>query len=448
MYSRHPLAFYLTWVVALVILPLPLILILATGLSVSATKLVSYSFGTMAYVWWLVAVALSARPQWLDRKIGLPEIYFIHGMLGVLALIVATIHVLQSNTHKVWVYWTGQIAWILAIIGIVYAAFFLSGWFVDRLPLVREAKRRITRILTHQVSIWVHRLHFVAIGLILIHMHASKPIANLTGFLPLIHAYTWPAVGLYVWAKWIAPRKQAHRAYVVSNTPLNHDTHQVVLCLDERAPVYEPGDFYFLRFKGANVVSGEPHPFSVTYTPEIEAAKVAALANEGSLAAHTRLLTFTIRELGDFTQHIGKVPVDTTVWLEGPFGRFNRVLRDDPDHQRLVLIGMGTGIAPILSLALGYAHKRPTTVFHTVHHEDDFYYVDRFTELAEAYPHNAYHHKVHRYTPEDLASMLGDELTTARYVIVGGASAVLDSLKMLVAMGVPAKNIIDERLTM
>ena len=109
---------------------------------------------------------------------------------------------------------------------------------------------------------------------------------------------------------------------------------------------------------------------------------------------------------------------------------------------------MGTGIAPILSLALGYAHKRPTTVFHTVHHEDDFYYVDRFTELAEAYPHNAYHHKVHRYTPEDLASMLGDELTTARYVIVGGASAVLDSLKMLVAMGVPAKNIIDERLTM
>lgn len=448
MANRHPRAWYLTWVVALIVLPLPPVLALNLGLDVSVTKLVGYNFGVMCYVWWLVAVALSARPSWLDRKIGLPEVYFIHGVLGVLALAAGTIHVFQTHTHKFWVYWTGQIAWILAIVGIVYGAFFLSGWLVDRIPQARMAKSKLTRVLTHQVSVWIHRLHFVVIGLILVHIHVIKQVSNVTSFLVLIHVYTWIAVGMYVWAKWVNPAKQRHRAYVLSNTPLNRDTHQVVLILDEQAPAYEPGDFYFLRFKGTETVSSEPHPFSVTFTPEYEEARVTDLAKTGAVESSTRLLTFTIRELGDFTNHISKVPVDTTVWLEGPFGRFNRVLRKDPTDQRLVLIGMGTGIAPILSLALGYAHKRPITIVHTVHEENDFYYVDRFQGLVETYPGTVYHHKVHRYTPEAIADLMGDELTTSRYVIVGGASAVLETQRMLIRLGVPAPQIIDERLTM
>lgn len=448
MTHRHPRAWYLTWVVTFLVLPLPLMLALTLGLDVSVKKLVAYNFGVVCYVWWLVAVALSARPSWLDRKIGLPEIYLVHGVLGVAALVAGTVHVFQTHTHKFWVYWTGQIAWILAIVGIVYAAFFLSGWLVDRMPMARAAKYWLTRVLTHQVSVWIHRLHFVVIGLILAHVHVIKQVSNVTSFLVLMHLYTWIAVGMYGWAKWVNPARNRHRAYVVSNTPLNRDTHQVVLKLDEQAPAYEPGDFYFLRFKDTKVVSGEPHPFSVTFTPEIEEARVADLAMAGELAAGTRLLTFTIRELGDFTRHISKVPANTTVWLEGPFGRFNRVLREDPTDQRLVLIGMGTGIAPILSLALGYAHKRPMTVFHTVHEEDDFYYVDRFQGLADTYPDAIYHHKVHRYSPEAIVELMGEELTTSRYVIVGGASAVLDTQRMLVSLGVPAAQVIDERLTM
>lgn len=449
MFKRYPIAVYCTWVLLLVILPAPLVFVLNQGLEVSSSKLVIYDLGVICYVWWLASVGLSARPQWLDRLIGLPELYFIHAGLGVLALIAGSLHALQAHTHKFWVYWTGQIAWILAIFGLLYSVFFLSGWLVERIPVIEAAKQRITRVLTHQVSVWIHRLHFVVIGLVLVHVHVIKQITNVPAFIVGMHLYTWLAIGMYVWAKYIAPHKQIHRGYVVANRPITRDTHQVVIKLDEHAPVYEPGDFYFLSFKGCEAVSGEPHPFSVTFTPEAEGEHLANRPEYlEKLAANTRLLTFTIRELGDFTKHISNIPVDTTVRLEGPFGRFNRVLRDDDPNQRLVLIGMGTGIAPIMSLALGYAHKRPITIFHTVRQEEDFFYVDRFKELATTYPSMVYHHKVHRYSPEMMVELLGEDLTSARYVIVGGASAVLKTNRLLKRLGIPGNQIIDERLTM
>ncbi len=446
--KRYPLAWFITWFVVLFVLPAPLVLLLHMGLDAPLEKIVIYDLGTICYVWWLISVALSARPSWLDRRIGLPEIYFIHGFLGVLALGAGTIHVFNTKTPKAIVYWTGQIAWYLAIFGLLYAIFFLSGWLVDRMPIARGIKQRVTRILKHQVSVRIHQLHFVVIGLILVHVHVITKIASIPGFLIVIDAYTVFAVGTYLWAKAVVNESKRRRGYVLSNTPLNRDTHQLVIRLDEQAPGYEPGDFYFLSFRGTTAISPEPHPFSATYTPAVEATNLEAFTHHPKTTPHTRLLTFTIRELGDFTQHISKVPIDTTVQLEGPFGRFNRVLRDDSPTQRLVLIGMGTGIAPILSLALGYAAIRPVTIFHTVHTEDDFYYVDQFEALQEAHEETVYHRKIHRYTPEAIAELMGEDLSCARYVIVGGASAVLKMHHVLVGLGVPAHHIVDERLTM
>ena len=81
----------LTWLV-LIISPFPLIIILNRGLIDTPGHLLAYDLGVVAYVWWLMIILMSTRPHWLIQQIGMPALYAIHGALGVMALIAATIH--------------------------------------------------------------------------------------------------------------------------------------------------------------------------------------------------------------------------------------------------------------------------------------------------------------------------------------------------------------------
>lgn len=85
--KNHKIASGLIWIILMIILPLPLVLILNTGLVDSTSNLIAYDFGIFAYVWWLADVYLATRPKWIANSIGLPSMYFIHGMLAVFAIL-------------------------------------------------------------------------------------------------------------------------------------------------------------------------------------------------------------------------------------------------------------------------------------------------------------------------------------------------------------------------
>lgn len=71
----------LVWGVVLFVLPLPLIQTLAAGLpSIYASEALAVQVGSIAYVWFLTSIYLATRPHWLDRLIGLPSIYMVHGI--------------------------------------------------------------------------------------------------------------------------------------------------------------------------------------------------------------------------------------------------------------------------------------------------------------------------------------------------------------------------------
>lgn len=73
----------LVWLIILVILPLPLLWLLNAGLTDSFHNLLIYDLGLLAYTYWLTIVYLSTRPKWLERWLGLPKMYLVHGLLGV-----------------------------------------------------------------------------------------------------------------------------------------------------------------------------------------------------------------------------------------------------------------------------------------------------------------------------------------------------------------------------
>lgn len=128
------------WSVA-VVFPLPLMLVydaLATE-PVNLKQLVL--FGLIAYCWWLLAILLSIRPRWLDRFVGMPAVYRLHGVLGIGALVLAYIHDQNSYTSNRLAETLGDWGLYGAIFTLCLAVFFLSGWLVDRSRPLLMARR-------------------------------------------------------------------------------------------------------------------------------------------------------------------------------------------------------------------------------------------------------------------------------------------------------------------
>lgn len=236
----------------------------------------------------------------------MPTVYLLHGLLGVFAIGLATIHKFLSFSMFPLIKDTGNIAWYLEIFLIIYAILFLSGWLVDRVALLRHAKGLLERhLFKHQVSLWIHRLNWVVVALIWLHVQLISRL-DIPAFRLVFNLYTLMTILVYLWWK-IRQRHGFQRGVVVTNEAIDNHLQSLTVQLTTNRRPYHAGDFYFIRFDHAFRGSGEEHPFSVASVPNQK--------NE---------VTFMVQRLGDYTDQVAQVPVGTKVKLEGPFGRFDQ----------------------------------------------------------------------------------------------------------------------------
>lgn len=388
MVKRRRVDLALTWLV-LIISPFPLIIILNHGLIDTPEHLLAYDLGIVAYVWWLMIVLLSTRPHWLTQRIGMPALYAIHGALGVMALIAATIHRFTSFSMFPLIKQTGDIAWYLEIFLLAYAVLFLSGWFVDHLRNLRRLKAWIEHhLLNHQVTMWIHRLNFIVIALIWIHVHVIPRLGMVPGFRLIFDIYTGFTVILYCWWKLKIGRYHS-LARVKKNVSLGSSMQELTLQFADESKSYQAGDFYFLSFKNVKGISREPHPFSVSSAPRNQAHEVS----------------FMIHRLGDFTRKITDVPVGTEVKLEGPFGLFNDEVK--ASESPIILYGLGSGVAPLISLAKQYEGHKQMHLIWSGQQVTNPYYQEVLTELRKnGVKVDA---QVHRFVPKDLRQVISNK---------------------------------------
>lgn len=427
MEKRRRISLALTWLV-LVVSPLPLIIILNRGLIDTPGHLLAYDLGIVAYVWWLMIVLLATRPHWLTQRIGMPALYGIHGALGVMALVAATIHRFTAFSMFPLIKETGNIAWYLEIFLLAYAVLFLSGWLVDRLRRLGSFKTWVEHhLLNHQATVWIHRLNLVVIALIWLHVHLIPRLGIVPGFRPVFDVYTVLTLLVYAWWKLRFGRYHT-TATVAKNVSLGPAMQELTLDLGNQAPNYQAGDFYFLSF-AAKGISREPHPFSVAVSPQKLPGKVS----------------FMIHRLGDFTRQVADVPVGTKVRLEGPFGLFDRVVRDG--SRPIILYGLGSGVAPLISLAQQYAGEKRLHLIWSGPQVNDSAYQEILTQLSErGVQVDA---QLHRFTQRDLAQIISDdELKNARVIVVGSSSRVLTVRRNLRQLGFSRSQLVDERMTM
>jgi predicted ferric reductase len=118
------------------------------------------------------------------------------------------------------------------------------------------------------------------------------------------------------------------------------------------------GQFFLWRFLDRERWQ-EAHPFSLSAAPD------------------GRSLRITVKDLGDFSRHIGEIKVGTPVIAEGPFGSFTEEARSG---KRVVLIAGGVGITPIRALLEEMSGD--ATLIYRATREDDLLFRRELDELA------------------------------------------------------------------
>ncbi|MGN7222421.1 FAD-binding oxidoreductase [Curtobacterium flaccumfaciens] len=415
---------------ATVVFPLPLVIVY--DMSAREPDMLKFPIvlGLTAYSWWLLAVLLSLRPTWLERVVGLPAVYGLHGMLGVLAVVLAHFHRTSLYAGEALAVLLGDWSFWIALGVLCWSVFFMSGWLVDRVALLLRAKRLVEPVVRHQVSVWVHRLNLAVIAMIWLHAHLLVRVNQYFWFMTLLDAYTIAVLGLYVWKKWIAPDGYLV-GVVVANTTLGSSSRELTVRLERPATTLRPGDFFFTRVETPGVAHRDWHPFSVTGVDQ-------------------STLTFTIRQNGDHTNRLADLAAGARLRFEGPFGRFGQTAdRHHADHP-LVLIGMGAGVAPLMSLLEAHHTTRPVHLLWSVRREADAYFRDHLAErVAASDGRLSVTIRVGRFRREDLASTIPrPAVQSGAFFVVGPNPAVLANQRMLRRLGVPARRIHQERLTM
>lgn len=209
--------------------------------------------------------------------------------------------------------------------------------------------------------------------------------------------------------------------------------------------VYEAGQFAYVTLGGSPFIMID-HPFSIASSPA-----------EGSK------LRFLIKEAGDFTKIVGKLPVNSRAYVDGPFGRFTLRQGEAAAGGRdkvagIAFIAGSVGIAPILGLlrdAEARGETRPLRLLTGNRVVGQLVYGEEMAAWAATRDFRARH--VLQEPPADWQGGVGmlDEGTIADWIdwphpeawlyFVCGPRAVRQAAeRALRARGVPLSRLVDE----
>ncbi|UQS86121.1 FAD-binding oxidoreductase (plasmid) [Nicoliella spurrieriana] len=412
----------LTWLVAIFLVPFPFVQTLSAGLpAIYNQDKTMILFGTIAYSWMLLAMYISTRPKWLDRLIGLPNAYMIHGILSLAAIVLAYLH--KSNLRSDgWIKLTGNWALYLFIGLGLYSMIFMAGWLTNRVPALRWIKQSLERVFKHEVSILIHRLNVVATGLIFIHVLLIPYIRQIVPFTVLFVAASLFVFGAYAMT---FVHRRLITAKLINNVEIKPNVRQLTLKLHKHLDIY-PGDFVFLSFPKVKLMK-EPHPFSIVNAPSD--------SNE---------LVLAIRGDGDFTRQLATIQVNESVVINGGFGMYQSVINENhPDN--LMIIAGGIGIVPLLSIVDGNPDLK-TTIFYSVSNENNLLYQDKFDQWEQRDNFRVFR-QIGRFNQEAIANRLPKN-TQKTVVLIGGPDKMgTQWIKNLRRLGVRRSQIYYERFS-
>ena len=279
---------------------------------------------------------LTARFRYVTEPWGEDVIYHFHRQISLLGVGLVVAHPLilfavrpelVALLNSIRAPWRARFAALS-----VYSLIALVVMALWRVKLkIRYETWHLTHILLAIIAVTAGLLHMLGWGFYLTDPRKRALWIGLTIF--------W--IGLLLYVRIAKPLFMLRRPYHISEVRKERgDTSTLVMHPDGHPGFrFSPGQFAWLTVWGS--------PFKITAHP---------FSFSSSAAVDDGRVEMTIRNLGDFTSEIHKLPVGKRVYLDGPYGAFT--IGHPADMH--VLIAGGIGITPMISMIRTLADRRDT----------------------------------------------------------------------------------------
>lgn len=247
------------------------------------------------------------------------------------------------------VYASGVAAWLIVL------ALIVAGLLRTRIPVPYEVWR-LFHALGGVIAAGLTAHHAFRVGL-----YSNDPAIGRYWYLLLALA-----MGVFVFIYAIKPLVLGRSPYRVrSNVQVGNGIWEVTLEPTRKARFdFSAGQFAWLSF-GRFPWPGLDHPFSIASCP-----------------AHLPEIQLLVKESGDFTRAIGRLPTGTRAYIDGPHGNFT--LGAQPGDSFCLVAG-GIGIAPVLSILRELNSRqelRPVALIFAARTESELVYREEIDGMA------------------------------------------------------------------
>ncbi len=326
-------AFWIALYLALVLAPLFAMLVGPTPAGRGFWWEFAIAVGFAATTMMGVQFALTARFRRATAPYGIDIVYYFHRYLALVTIVVILAHPI--------VLWAVEPA-LLGMLDPRYAPWYLTagvGSVLVVLVLVAVSVARKRLRIPYEVWRWTHGLLAMgAVGLALAHIQGVGYYVAVPWKRALWIGIVVTWIGVLGWVRLVKPWRLLRRPYRVARVaPERGDAWTLAVePVGHPGFAFQPGQFAWVTV-GRTPFAMSEHPFSIASSP----------SRDGRVA-------FTIKELGDFTRTVGRIPEGERVYLDGPYGAFTIDRHPAPGY---VFIAGGIGIAPIMSMLRALADR-------------------------------------------------------------------------------------------
>jgi predicted ferric reductase len=335
----------------------------------------------------LIQLVLMSRSPWLDQVFGQDRITDAHRWVGFSAIWLLVFHATLTTIGYSMRLQNSLVDEIVAQLTtypyVLWSAAALFLFIAVGISSVRAVRRRAS----YETWYAIHLYTYLAIALAFLHQlfvgvdFTTDQVASL--YWIGLYVIAFGSLLVFRFGKPIAIswRHRFHVANVVEEGPGVASLYLTGRDLDQLA--VRAGQWFRLRFLTREGWF-RAHPFSISAAP------------------NGKYLRFTIKELGDYTRTLQRIPIGTPVFLEGPYGVLTGAVRR---KARVLLVAGGIGITPLRALLeeLPASRGNLTLVYRASGPEDVVFKreIDELASLRGATVHYLVGRRGSREMPDD-----------------------------------------------
>jgi len=327
--------------------------------------------GIVAASMMMIQLLVIARIPLVERRLGHDRAALLHGRLGRIGFFVIAAHVVTlilgygARTHTGW--WTQSWEFLLHF-STPMTLSVIGFWLL--IAVVATSLAAVRRKWKYENWHAVHMLTYVVVAFSIPHQFTAgttfsgHAMSATDTFARWYWAILWTvSVGGFLLYRIVKPLwGLARHNLTVERVDRNMDGTISVWIVGRGLSRMKTkaGQFFLWRFLTPGMWL-EAHPFSISRSPR------------------GNVLRITVKPVGDFTAAMADLLPGTKVIAEGPLGRFT------PHHRRAhgtVLIGAGSGIAPIVSILEDLDGTGPIVVMLRARTPDEIPHLEEIRVLA------------------------------------------------------------------